>query len=201
MPNLAEQLPDLTADDYLAAETESPVKHEYVDGLVYAMAGASEAHVTVAGNIFALLRGHLRDGPCRVYISDMKLRIEQADAYFYPDVFVTCADSDAPRQQAKAEAQVVIEVLSDRTEGYDRGEKFARYRRLPTLQEYVLIDPRRPSVEVFSRRDDGWLLRPVPEDGQLTIDSLDFACGLDAVYEDVVFQADSPTHDAEPRAS
>ena len=201
MPNLAEQPPDLTADDYLAAETESPVKHEYVDGLVYAMAGASEAHVTVAGNIFALLRGHLRDGPCRVYISDMKLRVEQADAYFYPDVFVTCADSDTPRQQAKAEAQVVIEVLSDRTEGYDRGEKFARYRRLPTLQEYVLIDPRRPSVEVFSRRDDGWLLRPVPEDGQLTIDSLDFACGLDAVYEDVVFQADSATHDAEPRAS
>lgn len=180
----------MTTDDYLAGEAVSPVKHEYVDGLVYAMAGASEAHVTVAGNVFALLRSHLRGGPCRVYISDMKLHVEQASAFFYPDVFVTCAAADAQRPQVKEDAQVVIEVLSDGTEGYDRGEKFACYRRLATLQEYVLIDPRRCSVEVFTRRDDGWLLRPVAEDGRLSIESLDFKCDLAAVYEDVVFESE-----------
>ncbi len=200
MSNLAEQLAHVTPDDYLAHEANAPVKHEYVDGLIYAMAGANEAHVTVALNMAMLLKTHLRGGPCRVYISDMKLRVEAADAFFYPDVFVTCAAADASRQQAKESAQVVIEVLSDSTEGYDRGEKFARYRRLSTLQEYVLIDPRRRSVEVFSRHDDGWLLRPVPEEGPLAIASLDFVCALDAVYEDVVFEPGTPLAEVESPA-
>jgi Uma2 family endonuclease len=179
------QIASLSADDYLAGEDRAGVKHEYVDGRVYAMAGADEAHVTVAGNVFALLRAHLRGGPCRVYIADMKLCVQQANVYCYPDVFVTCDPADAERRQAKESAQVVIEVLSDSTEGCDRGEKFRHYRRLPTLAEYVLIDPRRRSMEVFSRQEDGWLLRPVPEDGALVIASLDFSCGMEAVYEDV----------------
>jgi Uma2 family endonuclease len=194
MSNLAE-IPYLTADDYLAGEAIASVRHEYVDGHAYAMAGADEAHVTVAGNVFALLKAHLRGGPCRVYISDMKLQVAQANAYFYPDVFVTCAPADAERRQAKEEAQVVIEVLSDSTEGYDRGEKFGHYRRLPTLEEYVLIDPRRRSVEVFTRRDEGWLLWPVPEQGQLDIASLGFSCDLDAVYEDVMLEPEPPASD------
>lgn len=192
MPSLAE-IAHVSADDYLAGEARAAVKHEYVDGMVYAMAGADEAHVTVAGNVFALLRAHLRGGPCRVYIADMKLRVAQANVYFYPDVFVTCDAADAERRQAKEAAQVVIEVLSDSTEGFDRGEKFGYYRQLPTLAEYVLIDPRRRSVEVFSRHADGWLLRPAPADGTLVIASLDFSCGMDAIYEDVVPESEPAT--------
>ncbi|WP_295881140.1 Uma2 family endonuclease [uncultured Thiohalocapsa sp.] len=187
MSNLAE-IPYITVDDYLAGEAGSPVKHEYIAGEVFAMADAGDEHVTIAGNLFALLRAHVRGGPCRVYIADMKLRVERADAYFYPDVFVTCDPADAGRRTAKQRASVIIEVLSERTEGYDRGAKFAHYRQLQMLKDYVLVDSRSRSVEVFSRRDDGWLFQAVPEGGQLRLASLGFACDLDAVYEDVSFE-------------
>jgi Uma2 family endonuclease len=193
MSNLAE-IPYITVDDYLAGEADSPIRHEYIAGEVFAMAGAGDAHVTIALNLASLLRAHVRGGPCRVYIADMKLRVEQADAFFYPDVFVTCDPADAGRRTAKQQATVVIEVLSERTEGYDRGTKFAHYRRLETLEEYVLVDSRSRTVEVFSRRDDGWLFQAVPEGGRLRLESLDFGCELDAVYEDVSFE---PMQDAD----
>ena len=186
MSNLAEA-PVITVDDYLAGESVSPVKHEYVAGEVFAMAGASEEHVTIALNVAALLRAHVRGGPCRVYIADMKLRVERVQAFFYPDVFVTCEAADAAEPTVKARARVVVEVLSESTEAYDRGAKFASYRQLQTLQEYVLIDSRSRSVEVFRRHPDGWLLHPVPDDGRRSLATLGFDCTLDAIYEDVRF--------------
>jgi Uma2 family endonuclease len=186
MSNLA-LAPFITVDDYLAGEAISPIKHEYVAGEVFAMAGASEEHATIAGNVFAMLRAHVRGGPCRVYIADMKLRVERARAFFYPDVFVTCDAADAAEPTAKQRARVVVEVLSESTEAYDRGAKFASYRQLPTLEEYVLIDSRSRSVEVFRRRPDGWMLHPVPDDGRLELAALGFDCSLDAIYEDVHF--------------
>ena len=188
MANLAE-VPYITADDYLAGEAVSPIKHEYLGGEVFAMAGASEAHVTVAGNLFAMLRAHVRGSPCRVYFADMTLRVEQARAFFYPDVFVTCAPADAAEPTVKARARVVVEVLSESTEAYDRGAKFACYRQLPTLEEYVLIDSRTRSVEVFRRHSEGWMLQAVPQDGRLTLGTIGFDCTLDAIYEDVHFAA------------
>ena len=186
MSNLAE-LPFITVDDYLAGEALSPLKHEYVAGEVFAMAGASEEHVTIALNVAALLRAHVRGGPCRVYIADMKLRVERARAFFYPDVFVTCEAADAAEPTVKARARVVVEVLSESTEAYDRGAKFASYRQLPSLEEYVLIDSRSRCVEVFRRHPDGWMLHPVPDDGRLDLATLGFDCTLDAIYEDVRF--------------
>lgn len=179
----------LTVEDYLAGEETSPVKHEYVAGEVFAMAGASEAHATIALNLAALLRAHVRGGPCRVYIADMKLRVAPAHAFFYPDVFVTCAAADAAEPLVKQQASLVIEVLSESSEGYDRGAKFAAYRRLASLTEYVLIDSRARSVEVFRRHPEGWILQPVPADGRLELASVGFGCGVDAIYEDVAFAA------------
>ena len=184
MPELAEAT-FISIEDYLAGEAVSPVKHEYVAGEVFAMAGASDAHVTVAGNVFAMLRAHVRGGPCRVYIADMKLRVDPAQSCFYPDVFVTCDSADLGEATAKQHPKVVIEVLSESTEGFDRGGKFAAYRRLPSLEEYVLIDSRSRSVEVFRRHPEGWVLQPVPDEGRLELLSLGFGCGLDAIYEDV----------------
>jgi Uma2 family endonuclease len=186
MSNLAE-VPFITVDDYLADEAVSLLKHEYVDGEVFAMAGASEEHVTIAGNVFALLRAHVRGSLCRVYMVDMKLRVELASAFFYPDCFVTCDPSDASEQYAKRHARVVIEVLSESTEAYDRGAKFGSYRQLPSLEEYVLIDSRSRTVEVFRRHPEGWMLQPVPDDGRLTLVTLGFECTVDAIYEDVHF--------------
>lgn len=188
MPDLAE-VRFISVEDYLAGEAVASVRHEYVAGEVFAMAGASEAHATIALNVAALLRAHVRGGPCRVYIADMKLRVEAASAFFYPDVFVTCDARDTGEPLAKHHARVVIEVLSESTEAYDRGAKFADYRRLETLDEYVLIDSRRRACEVFRRHPEGWLLDPVPEHGHLVLNAIDFDCALDAVYEDVVFPA------------
>lgn len=186
MSNLA-RVYALTADDYLAGEVLSPIRHEYVAGEVFAMAGATEEHATIAGNLFALLHAQVRGGPCRVYIADMKLRVEAADAFFYPDVFVTCDARDTSESLAKRHPSLICEVLSESTEAYDRGGKFAAYRTLETLSEYLLIDSRSRSVEVFRRQPDGWLLAPVAPDGQLELMSLGFRCTVDALYEDVVF--------------
>lgn len=185
MTSAAEQA-KISAEDYLAGEETSAVKHEYLAGEVFAMAGAGEAHVTVAGNLFALLRTHVRGGPCRVYISDMKLRVEKADAFYYPDVFVTCDPADGRENLVKRNPVLVIEVLSDSTEAFDRGAKFAHYRQLDALREYILIAPERPVIDVFRRNPEGnWVLYPTTEKDQLEIASLDFQCPLEAVYEDV----------------
>ena len=188
MSNLA-RVDSITADDYLAGEIHSPIRHEYVAGEVFAMAGATEEHATIAGNLFALLRNQVRGGPCRVYIADMKLRVEAADAFFYPDVFVTCDARDTSEPLAKRHPTLICEVLSESTEAYDRGGKFAAYRTLESLSEYLLIDSRRRAVEVFRRQPGGWLLAPVAPDGWLELHSLGFRCAVDALYEDVVFPA------------
>lgn len=178
--------PHFDASSYLAWEAEQPEKHEYLDGEVFAMAGASESHVTLAGNLFMALRNHLRGGPCSVFISDMKLQVEADNAYFYPDVFVTCAESDRAHSHYKTAPSLVVEVLSPTTSAYDRGAKFAAYRKLPSLREYALVDTERLSIDLF-RRDEGghWVLYP-SEAG----DAVEFACvGLSVpmglIYEDV----------------
>ena len=133
------QSSNLTPEEYLQLETKSDIKHEYINGEVYAMAGATDTHVTIAGNIFALLLSHLRGSGCRVYISDMKVRIENKNRFYYPDVLVTCEDRDRENSTFKQFPSLIIEVLSDSTEAFDRGDKFADYQSLPSLQEYVLI--------------------------------------------------------------
>lgn len=178
--------PKFGAEDYLAWEANQPVKHEYLAGEVFAMAGGSDAHVTVSLNLASALRSHLRGTPCRTYIADMKLRVAAADAYFYPDVFVTCSAADAQQPLAKAEPVLVAEVLSPSTEAFDRGGKFAAYRSLPSLQEYLLIDPDRRSVEVYRRDASGhWVLYPYSGDEVLELGSVHLSLPLAQVFEDV----------------
>lgn len=179
--------PLFDAHAYLAWEADQAVKHEYLDGEVFAMAGASRAHVTIAGNVFMALRGHLRGGPCSVFIADMKLRVEADNAFYYPDVFVSCADSDRAQEQFQSAPSLIVEVLSASTGSYDQGAKFASYRKLPTLREYVLIDPERLSVNLFRRGEEGrWVLHPSSEAGQVVeFASVDLALPVEALYEDV----------------
>jgi Uma2 family endonuclease len=120
--------PSLSPDEYLQLEADSPIKHEYIDGEVYAMAGASDTHVTIALNLAALLRSHVRGSGCRVYIADMKARIEARDRFYYPDVMVTCDPRDQATATYKRFPKLVVEVLSDSTEAFDRGDKFTDYR-------------------------------------------------------------------------
>lgn len=178
--------PKFSAEDYLAWESTQTEKHEFVGGETFAMAGASDAHVTLSLNLASLLRAHLRGTPCRTYIADMKLHVAAADAYFYPDVFVTCSAGDALRPQDKAESVLVAEVLSPTTAAYDRGAKFAAYRSLPSLQEYVLIDPESPGVEVY-RRDasNHWVLYPYGQQDAAEFASVGLTLPVTQVFEDV----------------
>ncbi|MDP2788163.1 MAG: Uma2 family endonuclease [Pseudomonadota bacterium] len=183
---LPQTITPLTREDFIAWENIQPDKHEFVAGEVFAMVGARRVHVTIAGNCFVLLKNHLRGGPCRAFMADMKLEVKTADAVFYPDVLVTCHADDLKAETTMHHPTVIIEVLSESTAAYDRGDKFASYRQLESLKEYVLIDPDQRRVEVFRRMDNGdWLLAASESGHGLILKSLDFTAGLDAVFEDV----------------
>ena len=179
----------LTADAYLQGEADAMIRHEYVRGEVYAMAGAGDGHVRISGNVFALLKAHLRGSGCSVYMADMKVRVKEDEAFFYPDVLVTCDPADLQRNYTKYSPSLIVEVLSVSTEGYDRGEKFALYREINSLQEYVLIDPRSYRVDVFRRNaNNRWeLFAFTSVDSQVELASLNFQAAMAAIYEDVNF--------------
>jgi Uma2 family endonuclease len=184
------QQPYLTSDQYLQMEEKSHIKHEYIDGQIYAMAGASDSHVTIAGNLFALLRSHVRGSGCRVYIADMKARIESLNRFYYPDVMVTCDPRDQETPTYKRFPSLIVEVLSDSTEAFDRGDKFADYQELESLREYVLINTKRQRVECFRRNNEGlWVLQFYTlEQALFRLESIGFEGTLEALYEDVTFE-------------
>lgn len=156
----------LSEQDFLQGELSSEIRHEYVDGEVYAMAGAGEAHNLIAGNVFARLREFSRGGPCRVFISDMKLHVKTWKAYYYPDVMVTCDPADS-QSHFKERPILVVEVLSPGTESTDRREKMLAYRTLSSLREYVLIATDKRQVEIYRRDEqDEWQLAVTNDHGK-----------------------------------
>ena len=182
----------ISPEEYLKLEELSQVKHEYIQGETYAMAGASDTHVTLSVNLVTLLRNHVRGSGCRVYMSDMKARIESRNIYYYPDVMVTCDERDKAFQSFKRHPCLIIEVLSTGTEGFDRGDKFADYQNLETLQEYVLISQKRQRVECFRRNTEGlWVLHSYTQGNEIHLASVDFRTSMDAIYEDVIFTNES----------
>lgn len=171
---LPAELTRMTAADFLAWDATQTLRHEFIAGEVFAMAGAGEAHVTVAGNIYVALRQHLSGTPCRTFITDMKLRVDAADAFFYPDVMVTCSAADAGHAMVKREPVLLVEVLSPTTAAYDRGDKFAAYRKLLSLREYLLVDTDTRACDLFRKGDDGlWVLHPFDPGQALTLASVD----------------------------
>jgi Uma2 family endonuclease len=156
---LPAEAPVLSPDEYLRWETCQMEKHEYVNGEVFAMGGASRRHVTVSGNLFATLNELLAGTPCRSYMADMKIEVATKNSFFYPDVFVTCHSDDHHAELVMSHPVLVAEVLSPSTAAYDRGDKFIAYRSLPSLKEYLLIDPDHRQVELFRKGENGlWVL-------------------------------------------
>lgn len=168
----AEKLP-MSARDFLTWDATQTVRHEFVAGEVFAMAGAGEAHVTVALNVAMALRQHLAGTPCRTFITDMKLRVEAADAFFYPDVMVTCSAADAADPLVKRDPVLLVEVLSPATAAFDRGDKFAAYRQLPGLREYLLVDTDSRRCDLYRKGGDGlWVLHPFDAGQTLRLESV-----------------------------
>lgn len=174
--------------DYLAWEQAQPGRNEYIDGEVFAMSGASDAHGTTALNLAALLHAHTRGTPCKPFIADMKVHVATANSFYYPDILVTCDPRDRTPEASyvKQHPSLIIEILSPSTEAYDRGNKFASYRQLEALQEYALVSLEARRIEVFRRDGSGhWVLHPFALNETLELASLNFHCPVAAVFEGV----------------
>ena len=184
--------PPLTFEAYMAWEAEQPERHEFFAGEVFAMTGARATHNTIAGNVFALLKQDLRGTPCRVFFADMKLHIASVNASFYPDLFVSCdpRDRTPDAELVQRHPQLVVEVLSDSTAAFDRGQKFEAYRSLDSLTAYLLVEQNRPHADLFVRNAEGlWVLNPVGEAESLTIAPLGVVLPMEAIYEGITFNA------------
>ena len=144
----------LTAADCLAWEPAQLDRHEYIGGEVFAMEGAEDRHVTVAGNLYIALRQRLGGSPCRTYMSNMRLHVTAANSYFYPNVLVTCSALDVASPMVKTEPKLIAEVLSPSTAAYDRGLKFSHHRSIASLQEYMLIDLDTRSTDCYRKGAD-----------------------------------------------
>lgn len=170
----------ISVDDYLFGEQDGQVRHEYVDGEVYAMVGASDRHGLIAGNLFAAIHVGLPE-PCQAFVSDMKVRIrtDAKDIFYYPDILVTCDFKDRETYYREKPC-LIVEVLSRSTERLDRFEKLMFYRELGSLEEYVLISQDYRQVEVF-RRAEQW--EPVVyRKGEVTLRSVDLRITMDQLY-------------------
>ena len=185
--SLAEKM-FLTAEEYLQGEETADLKHEYQNGEVWAMVGATDSHVTIAMNLALLLKQHLKNTPCRTYISDMKVQVEKANAFFYPDVMVTCNPKDRENTLYKQHPLFIAEVLSPSTEAFDRGNKFNTYRQLDSLQTYWLIDTQTQHIDSFTRtQNNDWLLHSYTQaDEMVEIKSLEMTCSLMELYEETL---------------
>jgi Uma2 family endonuclease len=173
---------------YMAWEETQEERHEYVAGEVFGMSGGSDAHYTIAGNVFGSLRTALRGSACRAFIAGMKVYIAAADAALYPDVFVTCdaRDRGDDARHAKSHPRLIVEVLSPSTAAWDRGRKFELYQQIPELQEYLLIEQDRLHADLFRRNAEGlWVLHPAGPEAVVKLASVEVELALTSFYEDV----------------
>lgn len=172
-------------EEYLALERAAETKSEYVDGYIHAMTGASWAHSLIASNISRSLGIQLLERPCSVHIADLRVKAAKAQSYRYPDITVVCGQPEFadPRSDTLTNPTVLIEVLSPTTEASDRGRKFAEYRGIPSLREYLLVSQDQPRIERYARQAEGWLLTVAEGlEAQVRLDAIDCALNLTEVY-------------------
>lgn len=174
----------LSVEDYLAGEAVSEQRHEYIDGEVYAMTGASDRHGLIVSNLVAALRPLIRGQGCQLFSNDMKVRLRIAgqDIFYYPDLLLSCAEDDR-ETYFRTKPCILIEVLSESTERTDRREKFLSYTTLPSLRDYLLVSQTQRQVWHY-RRSRAWEAEVVTE-GELRFDCLEISLALAAIYEEI----------------
>jgi Uma2 family endonuclease len=189
----------LSPQEYLAIERKSSAKHEYYRGELFAMSGASRYHNLISGNCYASLHSQLSNRACEVYANDMRVKVSRTGLYTYPDVAVTCQKPHFEDEvfDTLVNPQVIIEVLSDSTESYDRGKKFEQYRDIEALREYLLITQDRPHVDHFKRGGDGvWSLGDATGlHAEVHLPTIDCLLRLADVYAKVEFPPPSAEAD------
>ncbi len=186
----------MSYEAYLVLDAASNNQHEYLRGEVYAMAGGTPEHAALAMAVGAELRAALRGRPCRAFSSDLRVRVEATDLSTYPDITVVCGalEISGADSHAVVNPTLIVEVLSDSTEGYDRGEKFAHYRRIPSLREYVLVSQQTRRLESLYKNDEGdWVLREAGPGEALQLRALEgVRLETDVVYHDPLAADSSP---------
>ena len=176
----------VTVEDYLAAEEIGDIRHEYLGGFVYAMAGETRDHNQIAQNLLLNLRPHLKGGPCKIYMSDIRVNFDlhNDEYYYYPDIVVTCDKRDTHKRFVHY-PKLIIEVLSDSTERVDKREKFFAYTSIPSLEEYVLVSQASQEATIFRRAQD-WKAETIAGvKAKLTLQSVRATLPLSAIYEGV----------------
>jgi Uma2 family endonuclease len=183
----------ISEGEYQKLEARSPVRHEYVSGEVFAMTGGTLRHNVIAGNVFAILRAQLRNTPCRAFINDVRVRVAKANAFYYPDLLVSCSQDAQAMDLTSGEvsdAVLIVEALSQGTEAIDRREKLLAYRLLPSLAEYILISQDEARVEIHRRRGElGW--EKIEYSGEETVEftSIKLTIGMREIYEGVPIES------------
>jgi Uma2 family endonuclease len=172
-----------TFEEYLQLEARSSVRHEFVDGLIFAMAGGTDYHATICLNIAGQLRGAARAAGCFAYMENMLVQTPDGSTY-YPDVFVTCEESNDGSRYKRFPC-FIVEVLSESTSDIDRGEKLQNYRKIPSLKAYILVSHDRRLVEVYRRLEDGtWRYETLEGSGALELPCLGSRLSLEEIYAD-----------------
>ncbi len=181
----------VTLEDYLSFERQATKKYEFVEGIIYAMSGASRQHNMIVGNLHGELWTHFKKRHCNVYMSDMRVKVNQTD-YVYPDVVALCGDTELEDEQFDTllNPSVIIEVLSTYTQSYDKGKKMTLYQNIPTIQDYVLVAQEECRIEHYQRQNQNqWLLTVLTEpEHTLNLQSVNVQIALSDVYDKVILE-------------
>lgn len=188
-------LPDqfLSLEEYFQLEETSEIRHEYYQGKIFAMTGASKDHNKIVMDVGGELYIQLKGKPCQPYLSDFRLKIKAANVYTYPDISVICGEPQSAdgRKDTFLNPTILMEVLSESTEAYDRGKKTEFYRTIPILQEYLLIAQDRPHVEHYRRQQNAWLLTEYSSlEDAVSLESIGCTLHLGAIYKRVRFEVE-----------
>ncbi|MEM7556134.1 MAG: Uma2 family endonuclease [Cyanobacteria bacterium P01_A01_bin.84] len=191
MVAISQQPPKMTVEEYLEWEPQQDIRYEYVNGEVFGMTGGTIPHNDIALNFYRSLYPHLRSKGCKANVSDVKVQVNPHSPYYYPDVVVSCDSQDLKASKFIQNPTLIAEVLSPGTSARDRGEKFTSYLSMPSLQEYILINSEKISVERYCRGEGRmWLYYPCIAGDIVTFSSIEFECPIELLYEDVVFITD-----------
>lgn len=183
----------ISEEDYLTMEAVSPVKHEYFDGEIFQMAGASERHNNIAGNIYGELYGQLKRGSCKVYQNDMRLYIEKEGIYTYPDVMVVCGKPEIKKYKNLdniLNPVLIVEVLSPSTADYDKGAKFEQYRTIESFREYLIVSQNAKQIIRYTKQADGsWnLMDFIGDKTEIELSSIECTLKMEDIYDKVDFE-------------
>jgi len=180
-----------TPEEYFVWEEKQLERHELIDGFAYAMTGGTRNHSDLAGNFLSIIKPHLRGSGCKTYNSDCRVNIFDTANYIYPDLSVTCDPKDNFSTQYITYPCLIVEVLSSSTEAYDRGKKFEKYRRNPSLVDYVLASSEEMAIDIYHKNDAGeWMILSYRANDRVELKSIGLTMPIEQFYEEIVFDAE-----------